>query len=514
MKCPFVLESHQIQGGSNTADYANIFPIIQWLVKKVIETREETGDLMRLFAESQFYKNHNLPSEEEQKEHKEEAIEFVMAIGDRYKPTRKFKKSGRRVSYLNRKTQNETIQSALLEYGDFNVMTNTSNTTNSKERSEFVNQLEKTMGGGKNTGNKTNEEEEEEKRKRNELKKEMKQYVQQNNVNNQILGDLLPTNIQELEDQYQYTEEEETGENNNQQRFGMRMHEQQVNKIEHEITQQKNKLQNNKNKYEEYQEQYKEIQSIYNQKYSYNERIKQEIQKLDALETPENASTLLLLKSLVALNENLRNQETKFKSNCKRQLTSLKEQIDKIKKEINENIEGGGETQLINDTFIQSKEKLKKIRQLISKRTRDISLIERKIDEVPSRSELGQYQRQFVELYEQVASKFTETRQYYNTYNTLEDTKTYLAKEVSIINSIYDNYKTVMTSKTSREQFLESLNNILKSVIQSLEKVDQKLNSEKENKINLNERYTSLVEKERLYFKITKEFLEVKKIIL
>jgi hypothetical protein len=57
-------------------------------------------------------------------------------------------------------------------------------------------------------------------------------------------------------------------------------------------------------------------------------------------------------------------------------------------------------------------------------------MVQRKIDEIPSRTELQQYQRQFVELYEQVSSKFTETRKYYNSYNTLNDTKQFLQKEV------------------------------------------------------------------------------------
>jgi hypothetical protein len=35
MKCPFPLDAHQIQGGVAGADYPNIFPVIQWLVKKV-----------------------------------------------------------------------------------------------------------------------------------------------------------------------------------------------------------------------------------------------------------------------------------------------------------------------------------------------------------------------------------------------------------------------------------------------------------------------------------------------
>jgi len=154
------------------------------------------------------------------------------------------------------------------------------------------------------------------------------------------------------------------------------------------------------------------------------------------------------------------------------------------------------------------KKKLKKIKQLLVKRNRDIALIERKIDDIPERSELTQYQRQFVELYEQVASKFTETRQYFTFYNTLEDTKAYLSKEVAILNSINDSYKGSMGSKSTREPFIESLNNILKTITQSLEKVEQKLNTEKESKVTLTEKYNTVVDKERLYFKATKEFLE------
>jgi len=57
----FSFGTNQIQGNAN-ADFISIFPVIQWLVKKVIETREETGDLMRQFSESQFVKGgHKLP---------------------------------------------------------------------------------------------------------------------------------------------------------------------------------------------------------------------------------------------------------------------------------------------------------------------------------------------------------------------------------------------------------------------------------------------------------------------
>ena len=52
------------------------------------------------------------------------------------------------------------------------------------------------------------------------------------------------------------------------------------------------------------------------------------------------------------------------------------------------------------------------------------------IDDVPTRTELIQYERRFVELYQQVAWKLEETRKYYDMYNTLETTLTFLQKEV------------------------------------------------------------------------------------
>ena len=84
MKCPHRLEPHQIQG----LDFIHIYPVIQvsstplsffflpssllpsllvsfpglqWLVKRAIETREEMGDYIRSFSESQFNKEHSTP---------------------------------------------------------------------------------------------------------------------------------------------------------------------------------------------------------------------------------------------------------------------------------------------------------------------------------------------------------------------------------------------------------------------------------------------------------------------
>jgi uncharacterized membrane protein len=39
-----------------------------------------------------------------------------------------------------------------------------------------------------------------------------------------------------------------------------------------------------------------------------------------------------------------------------------------------------------------------------------------------------------------VAAKHKETKQFYTLYNTLDDKKLYLSKELTLLNSILDNY--------------------------------------------------------------------------
>lgn len=39
-----------------------------------------------------------------------------------------------------------------------------------------------------------------------------------------------------------------------------------------------------------------------------------------------------------------------------------------------------------------------------------------------------------------VSAKHKETKQYYSLYNTLQDTRQYMKKELSLLNSIIDNY--------------------------------------------------------------------------
>jgi hypothetical protein len=83
MKCPFPLQSYEIRG-LNTP---NIYPVIQWLVKKVIETRAETGDLLRLFSESRFRSaGYDLGARDPTKAPSPAALSFVSEVSEALSP--------------------------------------------------------------------------------------------------------------------------------------------------------------------------------------------------------------------------------------------------------------------------------------------------------------------------------------------------------------------------------------------------------------------------------------------
>lgn len=88
----------------------------------------------------------------------------------------------------------------------------------------------------------------------------------------------------------------------------------------------------------------------------------------------------------------------------------------------------------------------------------------RTIDDIPTRTELIQYERRFAELYQQVAWKLGETRKYYDFYNQLESNLNFLQKEIKLLNSISENFDVAMRSSQSKQEYLSQCDAIVKSV--------------------------------------------------
>ncbi|GIY48570.1 coiled-coil domain-containing protein 93 [Caerostris darwini] len=269
---------------------------------------------------------------------------------------------------------------------------------------------------------------------------------------------------------------------------GIQYHKRTVASLTKQIKEKETKLVEVENMNSNLKTAYQESQSrLRNLQNTYKDMMK-EMKALEEAENDDNKSLLETLCSLVATNET---------------------QIEEIKASSDE---GSSEDieyrEMVEKQYNADKEKLQKIRMLLARKNREIATLQRKFDEVPSRAELSQYQKRFVELYNQVGAKHKETKQFYTLYNTLEDSRMYIMKEVDLLNSIQENFTEAMSSSASKGEFLGQLEKIVERILQNKAKVEKKKLEEKRQRDMLNDQLLDLIEKQRLYFKTVKDFKE------
>eukprot|EP00947_MAST-08B_sp_MAST-8B-sp1_P000596 g596.t1 len=243
---------------------------------------------------------------------------------------------------------------------------------------------------------------------------------------------------------------------------------------------------------------------------AYNERVINETAKLAALEEKtEFKADLAKLKKLVGLNEQLRGQEAAFKENCARQLKALKAALKQLNEADDDADEDSQRLAQIENMHAEVLAKYNKLRLLLAHKSQGIATVARHIDDVPTRTELLQYERRFVELYEQVASKLEETRKYFDTYNVLKQKRDFLQREVTQLQQIHENFPAAFKAgKASQGTFLTSMNAIVAGLEQTFSKISGKLDESKGRQGDVNDQYQKLIEKQRRYFKAVKEFQE------
>jgi len=137
-----------------------------------------------------------------------------------------------------------------------------------------------------------------------------------------------------------------------------------------------------------------------------------------------------------------------------------------------------------------------------------MSAINRHIDDIPTPIELAQYRQAFFQLYNQSAVLYRQTKQNYTLYNTFTDMIDYMKKEITLIESIYQNYPQAILSQSGKENFLKQLETIVESVKQNRLKIERRQHEEKAKRDELNIQLAQLVDKARQYTKVLKDFQE------
>uniref|UniRef100_A0A673HKU1 Coiled-coil domain-containing protein 93 n=1 Tax=Sinocyclocheilus rhinocerous TaxID=307959 RepID=A0A673HKU1_9TELE len=458
MKCPHRLEPHQIQG----LDFIHIFPVVQWLVKKAIETREEMGDYVRSYSISQFQKTHAFPEVRQQAntEIQIQAINIVKYV-EYVINCRRYK---RQVDAGDLLDEESRVHSTLLEFGRRYGFSKQSKAVEQKQVL-----AQGTQGVPPGMAQVSEEEDlqaAEELRIKALMTGMAAMATEEGKLSASTVGQIVGLQSEEIKQiATEYAEKAERSVEDRPERFGpAQQHRRQLASLNKQITQKT-----------------KELEEATAQ----TEKLERELNSLEDVESQADSGFLEKLRALVAMNENLKHQEQTFRSHCREEMTRLQQNIEELKLEYGEE---GDEKK--------------------ARRNREIAILQRKIDEVPSRAELTQYQKRFIELYSQVSATHKETKQFFTLYNTLDDKKVYLEKEVNLLNSIHDHFQQAMASSGSKEQFLRQMEQIVEGIKQSHIKMEKKRQENKMRRDQLNDEYLELLDKQRLYFKTVKDFKE------
>ncbi|TDH67450.1 hypothetical protein CCR75_008739 [Bremia lactucae] len=225
----------------------------------------------------------------------------------------------------------------------------------------------------------------------------------------------------------------------------------------------------------------------------------------------EKAQTQLVqLRELVIKSEELKQEKHDYRTMCRVELEDLKKRVEKLRIQFAEKAVTQDTKALrlkkIEQVHTQMAKKHKEMTIAAAKQTRALQLKMKQIDEFPTPMELVQYEKRFLELYDEVALTLDETRKYYCVHNTLKTTHDFLAKEVSLINSIAENFDVAMGSKTSTQAFFKQIESIIQNLQETLVKQQSVRNEHQLCVEALECTYHVLLEQERKYVNAVREF--------
>ena len=547
MKSPHPLQPHQIQG----LDYDHIFPIIQWLVRKVIEHRRLTGDLVRAQSLSNFAKSYALPEEHRS----EQSVKLVQTLADTYaKPQRKFRKK----AGAGFDTPQSRTEATLLEYGEQLQQLAASAALGEDEeksaqaaeraaksgggtRNAMIGKFEKAQSGGATGSGSANASAEKDAAARAEAEKKEQARLQglqeqlsevggtAGKVSGANVGNLVGLQAEEIKRAAEAYEEmmrrqEEAmeaavgaagggagGARSQEQAF-----QRQLEALKRKIAAQTEILGGKSNAVAEVESKQAELAARLAKAEKRVGKIVTETGKLEALESnAANKEILSSLRSLVALNENLKAQEQSFKESCVAQRREYKELLAKLDPAADADgstpeDEETARMRAVEKMHASELENLNKIRRVLARKNQEIATLNRRIDEVPTRAELLQYERRFVELYELSSEKHIETKKFFEMYNALQASAEFMSTEVKLLNSIIEGFPSAVSkgNAASRQEFLAKFEKILEGVAANKAHVSSEAAAVSARKDLLVEKYNALLEKQRHYFKIVKEFQE------
>ena len=494
MKCRIPLQAHQVQG----LDYAAIFPVVQWLVKQAYAFREEIADATRRLSASHFHRSRfALPSDTDLAARRRSALPAAQELRHSYAPTRRYR---RKADAAGAKAAAAVhARRVLMEFGvQLATLGDTDGAGAAPDGGAKAAQRKRQQqqaADGADAGEMADADEggELSRSRVGKLVRMGASDIQQAAADFARKSEALAASG-EMAGVHKLRKEKDAA--------GRQL--EQANKQLARDTAASQAAAAAKTSAEEKRAQ---ASAAITGVASRRAAAEAELAELEKLAADAPQEELARLQALVGLNERMVGQKSEFKKECARQLAEMNAELERLNAtSAAAEDDESAKLREIEELYDSEDKKASAMRRLVGQKGREMTLLSRQVDDVPTSAELMQYERRFRELYSQVASKLDETKRYYALFNTLEEKKGYLAKEVSLLNSIHENFTKATSGGGSKDKIVESVEGILKSVQQTLAKVEQRLADGNGTRDAQQLTFDKLVEKQRKYFQLVADY--------
>ena len=484
---PNVLNPIQIQG----LDLKPIYTCLQWLYKRLLETRDERNEMNKKFSIN-FIKNSLLEDNNSKKN---------ITIDDENILKAKYNKIQQ-----NRKNKSISFQRKLIE------LTKKKNLIDNSKIKESSKNTGPTIPDSKEN----NKLSKEELNAINEIVNNNIEEISDNNlkqkVNTSIIEAIFSENMDIISKEIDSFDNSKGDEGIDK----IKLYAKEKERLE------KNKI-NIEQQIENYSNELNEIQTLDNNELEEIQKIKDKIENLrltqeQNLQNKEkiiqkvkeeklSEEKLEFLSEKNKQKEELKNMISKFKKECiaekniyDAKLENYKNKIDKLNSTENEAV--------FNEIDVNYNEEMNKNLQRkkdLFEQNKVINRLTRKIQLYPSKLEIIQYQKRFQELYDQINTVSEKSKKILGEYNSKNEVISLLAQKQEVFIDLKTMYRNIK-KKHEKEDFKITLNNVYNTLVESLTKSGNKINEMNKDIDNNNKTLNDLRLYESNYMKLIKEY--------
>lgn len=213
------------------------------------------------------------------------------------------------------------------------------------------------------------------------------------------------------------------------------------------------------------------------------------------------------VRALIEEKARLAEEKQQLKKKCKEEKKRLDQELERMKQrradlEQEEHARVLGE---IDAEFDAEHSKLLDQRKLVAVENRNINIVQRKIENCPSKIEITQFHKRLVELFDNMNLKAEENRKYINLYNTVQETKRLFGQEKKYLNEINGSYRGCK-GKKEKEILKNNIAATLSAIQTNIDKSHKQVAELRADQMKSNKTFNENILAEKEHFKRIKDF--------